>query len=306
MYQTDVKIISNKKISKDFFLLTFVDKKIARYSKPGQFIMINPVRNPALQGAISNRVNEFFFRRPFSICGINNDRFDVLFKVVGKGTEILSGAKCGDTFNIIGPLGNGYPYLPTRLLAYSPILVAGGTGIASLLFLAQSLNPRLKSGATTVQPLVFIGVKTKKEIMFEKELKKCKCKVIVSTEDGSYGTKGLVTDAFSRYLSTYQLISLSTVTYACGPRPMLGKISKTCGRYNLKCFVSLEEKMACGLGACMGCVVKTRINADDMKCHCESRSVGTKQSQTQINADKFEYKRICKDGPVFDAREIVW
>lgn len=290
MYQTDVKIISNKKISKDFFLLTFAGEKIARYSKPGQFVMINP----ALSGMVLRKSGvkigkgETFFRRPFSICGVNNGRFDVLFKVVGKGTELLSGTKCGDIFNIIGPLGNGYPLPVTRYPL--PVLVAGGTGIASLLFLARQLT------AYGLRLTVFIGARTKKEIMFEKELKKRNCKVIVSTEDGSYGKKGLITDVFALHLSSLVPPASpakrgerpSSLVYACGPRPMLEKVSKMCGKYDLKCFVSLEEKMACGIGACMGCVGKVR----------------TKNSE--IRNKNFEYKRVCKDGPVFDAREIIW
>ncbi|MBN1383394.1 MAG: dihydroorotate dehydrogenase electron transfer subunit [Elusimicrobia bacterium] len=278
MYQIDTKVISNKKISKDFFLLTFSDKQISESTKPGQFIMIK----------IDN--DEIFLRRPFSICGINSDRFDVLFKVVGRGTEFLSCSKPGDVFNIIGPLGNGFP-LPSTPYSLPPVLIAGGTGIASILLLSQFLK------ASNMKCNVFLGAKTKKEIMLEKNLKKCGGNVVISTEDGSYGKEGLITDIFALHLSSAicplrsrlsEASHLSSVVYACGPRPMLEKVSKICNKYNLKCFVSLEEKMGCGIGTCMGCAVKVIAHRSSVIGH------------------KFEYRRVCKDGPVFDAKEIVW
>jgi len=274
LYQIDANIISKKQISEKHFLITFSAEKIANEAKPGQFVMIKI------------DIEKTFLRRPFSICSASEKTFNILFKVVGIGTEILSQKKAGDTLNIIGPLGTGYrlPITDYRL----PILVAGGTGVASLLFLAQFLSPSVP------QSLVFIGAKTKKDVLFANEFKKLGCKVIVSTEDGSYGAKGLVSNIFSRHVSTYQLINSSPVVYACGPKGMLKKIAEISKEHRIKCFVSLEEKMACGLGACIGCVVKIRTIGRDKK---NTRTVGT---------DKFEYKRVCKDGPVFAAEKIIW
>ncbi|MDD5687204.1 MAG: dihydroorotate dehydrogenase electron transfer subunit [Elusimicrobia bacterium] len=293
MYQTNTKLISNKKLSGDFFLLTFTNPKISRNSKPGQFIMLK----------IDDE--KTFLRRPFSICRTSNNTFDILFKVVGKGTEILSKAKRGDIFNILGPLGNGYTPLPTshlpakglvegfplarqRFSGGLPVLVGGGTGVASLLFLAQSFA--LKN----IKPVVFIGAKIKKDVMFENQFKKYGCKVIVSTEDGSYGKRGMISKFFSSYLIANPY-SLSTVIYSCGPKPMLKEIAKISKKYNLKCFVSLEEKMACGIGTCMGCVVKIRRPMSNVQC-----------PMSKVQNQEFEYKSVCKDGPVFDAEDIIW
>ncbi|MBI5573179.1 MAG: dihydroorotate dehydrogenase electron transfer subunit [Elusimicrobia bacterium] len=281
MYQLDSKIISKKQISEKYFLFTFESTKIAKEAKPGQFVMIK----------IDD--NKTFLRRPFSICCVNKNRFNIVFKVVGRGTEILSQKKVGDILNIIGPLGNLYP------ISQSPIFVAGGTGIASLLFLAQSIrfaHPRINSGAT-----IFIGAKTKKDILFESEFKKLGCKVIVSTEDGSYGKKGLITDIFKKFLLPTPY-SLLPVVYTCGPKPMLKKIAGICEDKKLKCFVSLEEKMACGIGACMGCIIP--VQSSEFRV----RSKNLKSPNYELRTTNYElaYKRVCKDGPVFDAEKIIW
>lgn len=253
MYQIDAKIISKKQISEKYFLITFLSDKIAKKVLPGQFVMIK----------IDNE--KTFLRRPFSICSASEKIFNIVFKIVGVGTEILSKKKTGDVLNIIGPLGNGYHFpLPT---SHFPILVAGGTGIASLLFLASKITSPQK-------PIALLGFKTKSEILFETEFKKLGCEVIVSTEDGSKGFKGKVIDLLKKQLTTYHL-PLTAVCYACGPKPMLKEVAEICKNKKLKCYVSLEERMACGVGACMGCVTPA-------------------------------YKRVCKDGPVFDAKEIIW
>lgn len=274
IYQINSKIISKKRLSKKHFLISFSSPAIASSAKPGQFVMIR----------IDDK--QTFLRRPFSICGVNNKTFYIVFVVVGIGTKILSQKKVSDTLNIIGPLGSGYPLLPPPYSLF-PVFVAGGTGIASLLFLAQYRKyfPLHASRFT-----IFIGAKTKEDILFENKLKKYRCEVIVSTEDGSYGKKSLITDVFNSQLSTLSTSGgqLPSVVYACGPKPMLKEIAKISKKHNLKCFVSLEERMACGMGVCMGCAIKVR------------------NSEFGVHSKEFEYKRICKDGPVFDAEAIIW
>ena len=282
MVQIDCPIISKKQISEKYFLLTFLCEKIAVMALPGQFVMVQ----------ISNE--KIFLRRPFSICSAYSKTFDIFFKVVGVGSELLSKKNVGDVLNIIGPLGNGYHFqLPS---SNSPLLVAGGTGVASILFLAQRFT--LHSS----RPTVFLGAKTKKDVLFEKEFKKLGYKVIVSTEDGSEGSEGLVSDVFSRCLFTYSLIHLSTICYACGPKPMLEAVAKICKDTKLKCYVSLEERMACGVGACVGCVVKIRrsMSPDIIGVNC------VRCPMSKVRSQEFEYKRVCKDGPVFDAEKIIW
>ncbi|MEW6556922.1 MAG: dihydroorotate dehydrogenase electron transfer subunit [Elusimicrobiota bacterium] len=272
LYQIDSQIVAKKQLAEKHFLITFYSPEIAHSAKPGQFVMIK----------IDNE--KTFLRRPFSICGVNKKTFDIVFKVVGCGTEVLSRCQVGDSLSIIGPLGNCFPSHILHLT--SPIsLVAGGTGIASLLFLAKHLSTYSLIHISTA---VFIGAKTKKEILFKKEFKKLGCKLFISTDDGTLGKKGLISDVFANHLTTYPPNHLSTAVYACGSKPMLKQIAEISKKYKLKCYISLEEKMACGIGACMGCVIKT-IKNEKLKMK-----------------NNYEYKRVCKDGPIFDAEQIIW
>ena len=295
LYQIDCKVVSNKKFSDKYFLITFNGSKIAKSSKPGQFIMIK----------IDS--GKIFVRRPFSICKTDKNTFNVLYKVVGCGTEELSKKKSIDILNIIGPLGNGYKY-PILEINKIPILVAGGTGVASLLFFAQKIKEKNKS----IKPVVFIGAKNKKEVLLKNEYEKLGCKVIVSTEDGSMGKKGLISNLLSLYLKECCLNQVSAI-YSCGPKAMLKEVSKIAEKNGVQCFVSLEEYMVCGIGTCMGCVIRLRQGYGGQ---VEFKVTAT--SATETSADKeplagryslgqgFEYKSVCKDGPVFNAKDIIW
>lgn len=261
--QTDCKILSKKIISQKYILMTIESETIAQTVMPGQFVMIK------IPG------DRFFLRRPISICQVNTNSFDIVFKVVGAGTEVLSLMNEGSILNIIGPLGQGYPFIdkPKTPLVF----IAGGTGIASLYFMAQC-SKSLYIG--NLKPVFFIGAKTKEEVLFIKELEQLGYEVIVSTDDGSLGNQGFIPGTFQNWLSLNKNYSPSCVM-ACGPKLMLKSISEICQNNNLNCYVSMEERMACGIGACMGCVVKTRDK-------------------------KNTYKRACKDGPVFNAKEIIF
>jgi dihydroorotate dehydrogenase electron transfer subunit len=210
--------------------------------------------------------------------------------VVGKGTEILSQKKAREYLDIIGPLGNGFGYRTSYIVARTSILVVGGIGVVPLLFLAEKLNERntqyLPAGRQGAIPacrqagrntLVLIGAKTKDHILCEKEFKKLGYSVKIATDDGSKGFKGNVTELLRNILRSTKYDMRYTI-YACGPRPMLKEIALISQKYNIPAQVSLEEHMACGIGACLGCAVNTRDG----------------------------YKRVCKEGPVFDAEEIIW
>ena len=213
----------------------------------------------------------------------------------------------------MGPLGHGFE-IPKSGRQVRAILVAGGMGVVPMVMLAEKIKSVVsrqlahkgevspiwggssvvsqKTKQTTIDSrlstvAVLIGARTRKELLCEDEFKKLGCEVKVRTEDGSKGFKGLVTDLFVRLLSTIDYSPrslqgeagrLSTVIYACGPKPMLKKIAEISQRYKISAQVSMEESMACGVGACYGCPVRTKDG----------------------------YKLICKDGPVFDANDIVW
>jgi len=223
---------------------------IARVSRPGQFAML---KAPGV-----------FLRRPLSIAGVNKDGIEFIYRVVGAGTRELSLLPRESALDIIAPLGNGYEYdLKNRV----PLLVAGGTGIASLRFLALSMP---------VAGVLFYGGKTKNDILPLKEIAARGWKILIATEDGSRGHKGFVTDLLKRHIGAGRPGNM--VLYTCGPHGMEKCVSQIAADNNIPGYVSLEEMMACGTGNCQGCAVKTGDS----------------------------YKMVCSDGPVFNINDICF
>jgi dihydroorotate dehydrogenase electron transfer subunit len=271
MKQLKAKIIENKRVAPSFYKMRIESIYLAKNSKAGQFIEVK-----------CSDSNEPLLRRPLGVHRILKDEIEILYEVVGKGTELLSGKKTGEYLDIIGPIGNGFTYGPKALRPYAVILVGGGVGIAPLLVLAQKLT------AKKAVCYVIIGAKTKSGILCEKEFRSLGCFVMVSTEDGSKGHKGYATDMIKHIV---KIISCqASGIYACGPHPMLHAASHIARLINIPCQVSLEERMACGVGVCLGCPVKIR----------------TAYSVQRTALTQYEYKMVCKDGPVFNAEEIVW
>jgi dihydroorotate dehydrogenase electron transfer subunit len=240
------KIISNKNIGENFYEMKVEAGLISKHCKPGQFFMINA---PGL-----------FLRRPISIHNVNANIISFLYNVIGNGTKAISKMKKGDSLEMLGALGNGYP---ENLSTFS-VMIAGGTGIASLYFLAKSFH---KKG------FLFYGTKTSKDLICLDKIKKLNWKVFIATQDGSAGYKGLITNLFEKF--SMQLDTKSTL-YICGPNPMTQKVIEIAIKKDLQGYASLEQKMACGLGNCQGCAVKI----------------------------KGQNKMVCKDGTVFDIRDI--
>ena len=210
---------------------------------PGQFVNI--------------KLDGFFLRRPISVCDYSDGSLTLIYKVGGGGTEKMGAMGKGEELDILTGLGNGFDISKS---GENPVLLGGGAGVPPMYNLAKTLKAEGKN------PTVIMGFNTKDEIYYLDEFEKV-CNTIVTTVDGSFGTKGFVTDALKDLDYTY--------TYACGPEPMLKAIydaSKTSGDY------SFEERMGCGFGACMGCSCKTVTG----------------------------YKRICKEGPVLAKEEILW
>lgn len=262
--QTKVKVIKNIEVVKNYYKILLSSGQMARLCEPGQFVEIKVADS-----------YDPLLRRPFSIHRIRGKNLEILYEVVGKGTQILSQKKVGEYLDIIGPLGNGFDYQLPITNYQLPILVAGGMGVAPLIFLAEQIKKRNTQYAMH-NTLVLIGAKTRNHIFCEKEFKDLGCEVKISTDDGSRGFKGKVTDLLNKVLSSIQY-PVSRI-YACGPRPMLKEIAALSRRYNMPAQISLEEHMACGIGACLGCVVDTQDG----------------------------YKQVCKEGPVFNAEEIIW
>ncbi len=249
-----IKIDSLKKIDKDIFLLCFESGYIAKNTQPGQFIHVNLLDN------------EVILRRPLSIHDIRGNKVYLLFRVRGKGTEVLANKQKGDLLKVLGPLGRGFS-LPSQKT--ENILLAGGMGVAPFLFLVRKL---IGCGNRNIH--LILGFKTKKDMIHIKELSKLKIGIDIVTEDGSLGCKGLVTDVLKKYLAK---MDLPKNIYACGPKLMFKSIYKTIkNSKDVFCQVSFEEFMGCGIGVCKACALKGK--------------------------DKDYY--ICKDGPVFDINDI--
>jgi len=287
IYQTRAKLIKNIEVAENYYKIVLSCPQVAQKAQPGQFLQIKV-----------NDGDEPLLRRPFSIHRIvqspkskvqsprGYDRIEILYEVLGEATEILSKKKPGEHLDIMGPLGQGFDYsAPVLQCCSAPVLVAGGMGVAPLIFLAEKLT-ELKTQNSKFKTIVLIGAKTRNQILCEKELKRLGCEVKIATDDGSRGFKGKVTDLLKKILCNTQY-SIHNTIYACGPRLMLKEISRISQQYNIPAQVSLEEHMACGIGACFGCAVKTRYPIRN----------------TQYGV---QYKRVCKEGPVFDSDEIVW
>ena len=222
--------------------------------KPGQFANI-------LCGAKT-------LRRPISICQTDSEggRIRFVFEVRGEGTRWLAGAAAGSEIDILAPLGNGFSQLCEPAKA---VFVGGGIGVPPLLGAAQSFGEDAS---------VFLGFRSAQGVILAQDFHRLGCRVSVSTEDGSAGLPGLVTAPLINRLD----IAPCGGIYACGPAPMLRAVAAEAEKRNIPCLVSLEERMACGVGACLGCAVKIRT------------------------ADGEKFLRVCSDGPVFAAEDVVW
>ncbi|MFA5311465.1 MAG: dihydroorotate dehydrogenase electron transfer subunit [Candidatus Omnitrophota bacterium] len=257
MLQIKARIISNKWFKGNCWHCIVSAPSLGRASKPGQFLNVK----------ISEGLKPFL-RRPFSIHNISGGKLEILYDVVGEGTRVFSGKKSGNYLDLIGPLGKGFDYRGTR--GKRVILIAGGIGVAPLLFLSKEIKSRDK--------LVLIGARTRDQVLCEKEFQNSGSGVMISTDDGSLGFSGRVTDLLKNIISTGKKGRGAIQLYACGPGPMLKEVCNIAMANNLQAQVSLEEHMGCGIGACLGCVVKTKNGL----------------------------KRVCKEGPVFDAKELIW
>ena len=273
MKQQNCKIIENTKIAQKFYKIRAESPYLAKTAKPGQFIEVK----------CSDEV-EPFLRRPFSIHRITKNGIEILYEVVGKSTELLTKKKAGGSLDVIGPLGHGFEYKSIVHGPWSIVLVAGGIGVAPLVALAESvLSCQLSVPSKRKKIYALIGAKTKTHVLCEEEFKKYGAEVFVSTEDGSKGHKGFITDLLRNKLATGNW-QLGTVC-ACGPYGMLKAVAKIAEENDIDCQVSLEERMACGVGVCLGCPVKV---------------------YTDNRVQRTEYRMVCKDGPVFNAEEIAW
>jgi dihydroorotate dehydrogenase electron transfer subunit len=253
-----LEMVFNRRIGGEVFLMGLRSAEVVAEARPGQFVMVRVGDG-----------SDPLLRRPFSICGCRNgELFLILYKVVGRGTAIMSGLKQGDRIDVLGPLGRGFGTPPEGARSF---LVGGGLGIAPLLFMAERLGAK--------DMLFLAGARTDRELISPKHLD-LDFEPLIATDDGTFGFKGTVVDLFK--VNLMKGPGGPRTVFACGPLPMLKGLWSLAGPANIPCEVSLEASMACGLGACQGCAVRAAKGQPE------------------------PYSLVCRDGPVFAASTLNW
>ncbi len=257
MQQEIAKVVSQKELAQGIFDM-WIETKLVQSAKAGQFISVYANEGSTL------------LPRPISICEINEEKskLRIVYRVVGKGTDEFSGYTTGDSIRILGTIGNGFPVemINESYKGKTVVLMGGGIGVPPMLQTAKSLDEK---------PIMIMGYRN--DQLFLKEDMDGAGNVFVATEDGSVGTKGNVLDVLKECEITPDVIM------ACGPMPMLRAIKAYAADKGIKAYISLEERMACGVGACLGCVCKTK----------------EKDHHSHVNN-----ARVCTEGPVFEAEEV--
>lgn len=261
----DAKVVKQVKIAAGHYRLHLAAPETAAAARPGQFLHVRcgPTLDPLL-------------RRPLSIHAADREKGEVIlfYRVAGKGTDLLAQCREGNRVSLLGPLGHGFtmPQKDARVF-----VVAGGIGIAPLYFLLQEM------ATLGINAEVYLGAATKEQLFFDKEIKNLGHNVILSTDDGSAGYHGTVTDLFAQDFGRTAMGRHNVMVYGCGPYGMLKQLSLMCAAAGITAEISLEARMGCGVGACLSCA-------------CRTRDAGNSE----------QYRRVCVEGPVFPAGEVVW
>lgn len=254
------KLVKKEQLKPDIFKFSVEAPNIVKASKPGNFIEIR----------VTDQV-EPFLRRPISIYNMDRENgiLEFIFQVKGKGTKILAKREVGDNIDIIGPLGYGtFKYENYKNLA----IIGGGIGVFPLYELAKCAKKDGKQVST------YLGFRSKDFVVLEEEFKQVSDNFVLTTDDGSYSQKGFAIQFLEKDIDAGKVDAI----FACGPLPMLKAVQKLADEKDVPCQISLEEKMACGLGVCLGCAVKT----------------------TKSSKEAPEYLHVCKAGPVFNSKDV--
>lgn len=252
------RVKSIEELTGDIYRMTVESEYVSTKAIAGQFVNIK-----------CSEGSQALLRRPISICTVdrNNCCYDLLFQKKGSGTGLLALKKPGDELDVLGPLGKGFDLD----IKYSRIaVVGGGIGIFPLLFLLNESKAIIKRA--------YLGFRTKKLVVLEEEFKKFATALDITTDDGSYGTGGFVTDILKRDIALEQF----DIIYSCGPMPMLKRVAEAANEKDINCQVSLEQRMGCGFGACLVCACKTHADGDG-----------------------WQYSHVCKDGPIFNSKDLI-
>lgn len=254
------ELVNKEQLKPDIFKFSVKAPSIVKNAKPGSFIEIR----------VSEQLDPFL-RRPISIYNLDRDNgiLEFIFQVKGKGTEILAKREVGKQIDIVGPIGYGtFKYESYQNIA----IIGGGIGVFPLYELAKCAKADNKNVTT------YLGFRSKDFVVLEDEFKKVSHQFVLTTDDGSYAEKGFAINFLEKDMEESKIDAI----FACGPLPMLKAVQKLAIEKNIPCQISLEEKMACGLGVCLGCAVKTAKSPKEAP----------------------EYWHVCKAGPVFNAKDV--
>ncbi len=251
------KIIKSEMLAENIHLLRIESEEIACNATPGQFVNVR----------CSDGLDAYL-RRPISICRTNPSQktFDIVYMNRGKGTKLLCGFDDGDMIDVMGPLGKGFtlPESGERIA-----VVGGGIGVFPLLYLLEV--------CADVEKTAFLGFRTRESVVLKNAFQQSSTELIISTDDGSFGVNGLITTPFFEWAENMQ----PDRVYTCGPLPMMKQVAEYCLNKKISCEVSMEQRMGCGIGACLVCACMVKDGED------------------------FDYAHVCKDGPVFPAERLV-
>jgi len=269
------KIMSVRQLCDEITSITFSSRYMAAEAKPGQFIAVK----------CGNNSMDAMLRRPVSICRADrwSNEITVVFQVKGKGTKLLAEtAETGSYIDYIGPLGNSFKSPPAGAKI---AVVGGGLGIFPLLFLLEEIRSTRKD----IKADAYLGFRKNDSVILREEFTKAADNIYISTDDGSCGRKGFVTDICLPVIDagSYDII------YTCGPQAMMKCVSKAAEKSGSECYVSLEQRMGCGIGACLACACRIAVRPAE----------GSSQA---ADGGGWEYKHVCRDGPVFRSRDVVW
>lgn len=245
------QILANEKILDDVYYMLLEAPEIADCAKPGQFVHVKK----------NNSIN--FLRRPLGIAEVDKKKgtISLIYRIIGRGTAEYAAMTTGEQLSIVGPIGNGFTIKEGR-----PLVVGGGMGMAPLVFLAEQLQGK--------KPLILVGGKTKQEVFWPKYMGKYADKIYVTTDDGSLGFKGFTVQLLPKILEDNAVDDI----YTCGPDIMMHSVARIAKKYGKSCQVSMEKRMACGIGVCLGCTFTDKVTG--------------------------KRRKVCVDGPVFPAEEV--
>jgi len=286
MQQYLAEILDNREVSTGYFRMRFsAPVGAAPAPRAGQFVHVMP-------GPVSKTGQDPLLRRAFSVLQTDSESWQILFRSGGRGTRALAALGFGDKLDVLGPLGQPYEVRDGRL-----ILIGGGVGVPPMAMMARQLVEQGRGGDVTV----IIGGRNMQDVLCQDDFFDCGVPTQVTTDDGSCGRQGRVTDMLEELLSAdpAETFHVKHTVYACGPIPMLRAVSRLCAEHEVPCQVSLEENMPCGIGVCNGCVVPTHTG--------DGSDAGKGSDDGNDSVYEFaRYRRVCVDGPAFWGTAINW